>query len=242
MQNDVNKFVVNIIPLQNIQTTTSGLDTNQALSNSVANLQQMVNFDQKRIYTDSIASFTSGGSITVLNNLALSNATITSNGASVIGSGGTSLSNGATFLTLSQTTTSIGYSNTQGLLVQSNGDVTVGGTCFAQAFVTLSDQNVKKNIKPWNPSFMALSNIKTYSFTYAEGANSDDKHYGLIAQEVESVYPEAVKEVNGVKSVNYQILTAILLNAVSDLQKKVQILEYYSNSSEPLNFFQPCSP
>lgn len=118
MQNDTTQFVVNLIPLQNIQTNTSGLDATTILSNDVANLQQMVNFEQKRIYTDFLGSYTTGNSIQVLSPLNLSNVGITSNGAATsLGGGGgatSTLTNQSTSLTLFGTTnalsTAIGFS------------------------------------------------------------------------------------------------------------------------------------
>jgi hypothetical protein len=80
MQSSQSPFVVNIVPLANVQTTTTGEDTTTTLTNNVAQLQQMINYDTKSIYTDYLGAFTNGGTIEVLSPLNLSNVGITSNG------------------------------------------------------------------------------------------------------------------------------------------------------------------
>ena len=49
---------------------------------------------------------------------------------------------------------------------------------------------------------------------------------GVIAQEIEMVYPELVttKE-NGYKAVNYAQMTAVLIEAIKELSAKVESLE-----------------
>lgn len=56
----VNPYVLNIVDLQNTTTNASGI----SLQASVDQLGQMVNFANKQINADTIASFTTGGSIT----------------------------------------------------------------------------------------------------------------------------------------------------------------------------------
>ena len=51
---------------------------------------------------------------------------------------------------------------------------------------------------------------------------------GVIAQEVEEVAPELVRtnEETGMKSVRYQGLTAILIEAIKEQQKQIDELKY----------------
>jgi hypothetical protein len=44
------------------------------------------------------------------------------------------------------------------------------------------------------------------------------KHIGVIAQEIESVIPEAVKEENGIKTVAYGNIVGLLIEAIKDLK------------------------
>jgi len=60
----------------------------------------------------------------------------------------------------------------------------------------------------------------TYNFKDANrfGAN---RQMGFLAQELENVVPEAVSDGGEYKSVNYQVLTALLTEAVKEQQKQI---------------------
>ena len=45
---------------------------------------------------------------------------------------------------------------------------------------------------------------------------------GLLAQDIEKVFPELVSESHGVKSVNYQGLVPILINALKEQDEKMK--------------------
>jgi hypothetical protein len=98
MTSGASNFLLNIVELQNVQTSASGLSPVAALSNTVAQLQQMVNYDQKRIYVNTISQFNTTP-IQFLDSVNFaSNTSLTLNGAAV---GAGSSSGGAT--------SSIGY-------------------------------------------------------------------------------------------------------------------------------------
>lgn len=48
---------------------------------------------------------------------------------------------------------------------------------------------------------------------------------GVLAQDIEKVFPELVSESNGVKSVNYQGLVPVLINALKEQDDKISRLE-----------------
>jgi hypothetical protein len=233
MQNDTTQFVVNIIPLQNIQTNTSGLDDTAQLSNSVADLQQMVNFEQKRIYTDFLSAYTTGNTIQVLSPMNMSNGDFTVGGNSVTtsGSGGTSLSNGTTSVnTFASGATSISMvtSGTTALTFSNTGEAVFTGNVYAQQFITLSDSSVKTNIKSFNKEVLSsVSRLEPKVFQYCSSPGFGPEpcqEVGLIAQELEAVFPECVKEgPGGKKYINYQSLTIVLLKAVQELSKKIEL-------------------
>jgi hypothetical protein len=52
---------------------------------------------------------------------------------------------------------------------------------------------------------------------------------GLIAQELETVYPELVIESNGYKSVAYGNLVGLLIEAIKDQQVRIENLENQIN-------------
>jgi hypothetical protein len=274
MQSSSSPFVVNIVPLANVQTNTSGEDATTVLSNQVAQIQQMVNYDQKRIYTDYLGAFTTDGSIQVLSPLNLSNVGITSNGVPYSGSGssaggGSTIGTVSTSITLFDTTSALSTAMSfsvgdrpvfqilgsgNGLVYDTSGiatefrissmsfvadtgsftsDVTVGGICYAQQFVTLSDERRKRSVSAVNLDGIvsSLSGVNTYY--YKIQSDGDPVNYnlprveiGLLAQELEGSFPEVIQHgEDGTKYVKYNAVVALLLGAVRRLNQRVDELE-----------------
>ncbi len=186
MQNDTSQFVVNIIPLQNVQSNTSGEDATFTLSNNVANIQQMVNFEQKRIYADVFSSYTADGTIQVLSPMNMSDVPLTGNSLAISGSG------------------------------------TFTGTVSATGFITLSDVLAKKNVVPIKGNVLeGFQRIQPYYYQYKPEYGVQEPEIGLLAQEIEAVFPEAVStQSDGRKYVKYNAVIALLVAAVKELAKK----------------------
>ena len=101
-------YVVNVLPLQNYNSNITGLDPLTSLTYSVANIQQMVNFDQKRIFINTISKFNQIP-IQVTDPINLSNVDLYQNGSLFVGSGGSvagavNISSGGTAIYLASTT------------------------------------------------------------------------------------------------------------------------------------------
>jgi hypothetical protein len=103
-------FLVNLQSLQNFNSNITGLDALTLLQNSVANIQEMVNYDEKRIFINTISKFNQIP-IQVTDPINLSNVNLfqngdlfTGSGASIGASGGVSLSSGGTAIFLTSTT------------------------------------------------------------------------------------------------------------------------------------------
>ena len=68
-----------------------------------------------------------------------------------------------------------------------------------------------------------LAKIRGVTWTWKESGQADA---GVIAQEVEAVYPELVSETpEGIKQVNYTGLVGVLIEAVKELKAKNEALE-----------------
>lgn len=107
-------------------------------------------------------------------------------------------------------------------------------TAIAAAWNATSDIRLKANLNEISDSLYKLSQIKGY--TYYKRNTLDETEYsyyqieaGIISQDVETVLPEAVttlsnpgSEVQDYKAVNYNGVTALMVNAVNDLAKDVQ--------------------
>lgn len=81
-------YVLNIVELQNVITSASGLTPLSILSNTVGQIQQMVDYDNKRINVNTIAAFNTTP-ISLVNDMNLCNAMLYSNGVPYGIGGGT---------------------------------------------------------------------------------------------------------------------------------------------------------
>jgi len=116
-----------------------------------------------------------------------------------------------------------GYTGTAGwrLLVNTTtGDAWMQGTLTQN-----SDFRLKKDIKPLTHTLAAIQQLKGYSYHWKD-PNNPDEQIGLLAQELQKVYPQLVKENDrGDLSVNYSGMVPVLLEAIKELQQRVAQLE-----------------
>ena len=118
------------------------------------------------------------------------------------------------------------------------GDVTVTqGTVTAQNVIATSDFNLKKNINELDNSLDVIKSLRGVRYEWKD-QDTAPAEIGMIAQEVEQVVPELVKKTNmGFKGIEYQKLTAILIEAVKDLSARVDNvnnkLDVAASESEP---------
>ena len=127
--------------------------------------------------------------------------------------------NGSTARTVSVAGTTINTGNT--LVARDiSGDFTAG-TITATDFDSTSDIRLKENIKTVENSLNTIEQLRGVSFDWKETGRSS---YGVIAQELEEILPDLVK--NGeVKSVNYNGLIGVLIEAVKELSEEVKELK-----------------
>jgi DNA-binding protein Fis len=101
---------------------------------------------------------------------------------------------------------------------------------YANSFAVRSDMRLKNNIAD-----LSKNNLKKYlslrpvSYYWNKShLNEPRKQYGLIAQEVEKIFPEMVLTATDsmqTKSVNYQALHALTLAVIQNQQKQIEALE-----------------
>lgn len=91
---------------------------------------------------------------------------------------------------------------------------------------TVSDKNLKTNIQPFTKGLKALSTIKPQTYTFANGFKKGETQAGFIAQDVAKSIPEAVTKTGaGIEQIDNVTVTAVLVNAVNELSKKVEELQ-----------------
>ena len=120
----------------------------------------------------------------------------------------------------------IGIGNTQpSVKLDVNGAVNcTGGTCS-------SDYRWKKDIQPLNNTLDKINQLRgvTYAWRTDEFPEKDfteNRQIGVIAQEVETIYPDLIHTDNkGFKSMDYMSFTAILLEGVKELDEENKVLK-----------------
>jgi hypothetical protein len=96
--------------------------------------------------------------------------------------------------------------------------LTVGGTVTAN-----SDIKLKANIKTISDALNKVLSLRGVEYDRVDMNN--EHQIGVIAQEIESVIPEVVVEnSNGIKSVAYGNITAVLIEAIKEQQQTINML------------------
>ena len=96
------------------------------------------------------------------------------------------------------------------------------------AYYSASDQRLKENIQIIDSPINKIEQINGISFDWKEEMQPkySGKDYGVLAQEVELVLPEAVKDKeNGFKSVKYNSIIPLLIECIKDQEKRIKELE-----------------
>ena len=102
-----------------------------------------------------------------------------------------------------------------------------GTTTIAGDLSINSDARLKANIISLGSTLAKLLQIDGKRYSMKKDENKKQK-IGLLAQDIEKVFPELVSESNGIKSVNYQGLVPVLINALKEqnvlMKEQQQIL------------------
>jgi len=100
------------------------------------------------------------------------------------------------------------------------GDLNITGNIYAY-----SDINIKDNIIQLNNCLTNLEHINGYRYTRKDNINKEQIFIGLIAQEVEKIYPELINMNNDIKSINYNSMIAVLIESIKELNNEIKLLK-----------------
>ena len=98
-----------------------------------------------------------------------------------------------------------------------------GAATFNNNVTAFSDERLKSNINTLEYGLEKINNLRGVTYT-----RDGRENIGVIAQEVEEVLPNIVLTADdemGTKSVDYGRITAVLIEAVKELTKRVEELE-----------------
>lgn len=118
------------------------------------------------------------------------------------------------------------------------GDVYVAGTVVNGMSLVTSDYRLKKDIKNVLSTLDMIQQMNVVEFNYKQREVESDsvevglfdeespilthKHYGLIAQELQKIYPDlVVEDEEGYLSVNYVEIVPLLIRSIQELSAKL---------------------
>ena len=205
--------------------------------------------------TTSVSGYLTSTDWTTFNNKQASGSYVTSGGALGTPSSGT-LTN-CTFPTLNQNTTGTASNITSYTINQSVGSsnsptfagLTINGAITATGDITggTSDARLKTNILPITDALSKVNRISGVTYNMSDlasslGIGNTEDRVGVIAQELEQVLPQVVKpapfdtdkdgnSISGAnyKTVQYEKIVPLLIEAIKELTAKVNMLEEQIN-------------
>jgi len=127
--------------------------------------------------------------------------------------------NGSTGVTIATNATN---ANTPSTIVARDGSGNfTAGTITCTDLNSTSDIDLKKDIKTLQNSLSVISQLRGVNFAWK---SNDKQSIGVIAQELEEVLPQLVSTSDN-KSVNYNGLIGVLIEAVKELSAEVEELK-----------------
>jgi hypothetical protein len=111
------------------------------------------------------------------------------------------------------------------------GDATISGKFNSNGIQESSDARFKKNIAPLKNALENVLKIEGVSYNWKQDEFPDrnfgtETEIGVIAQELEKVYPELVAtDAEGYKSVQYSHLVPVLVEAIKEQQSEIDELK-----------------
>ena len=103
----------------------------------------------------------------------------------------------------------------------------VNGTGRFTSIIETSSLRYKKSIKTLPSQLETINALRPVTFKWKDKKKGEDTQYGLIAEELQQIMPEAVSlnSEGEAEAISYTKLVPILIRAVQELQAKVEKLE-----------------
>ena len=122
---------------------------------------------------------------------------------------------------------------THSLRLEADGDLQVKQDVVAYSSI-YSDERLKDDVKTIDSALEKVKKLRGVEFVWNKGSRKDEKDIGVIAQETEKVLPEIVREKKmglhtdsdeKFKTVDYDKLTAVLIESIKEQQKQIEELK-----------------
>jgi hypothetical protein len=89
----------------------------------------------------------------------------------------------------------------------------------------VSDLRLKTDINPIECALSRVMQLNPVTFRFKTNLDSDKPSYGLIAQEVEKIYPEFVSENNGNLGIAYHNFSVVNIKAIQEQQEQIGLMK-----------------
>ena len=115
-----------------------------------------------------------------------------------------------------------------------NGGEFHGSVMLLPFSTTISDEKLKNDVKTIDFALDKVKKLRGVEYTWNKGGRKGQKDLGVIAQEVEKVIPEVVRDKEmplmddsgeTYKTVDYEKLTAVLIEGMKEQQKQINELK-----------------
>ena len=115
------------------------------------------------------------------------------------------------------------------------GDLHVRRNIFANSTFYTSDSRYKKNLQPLHSALKKITELQGYTYYWKDEELDPILQSGVIAQEVQAIFPELVRTDNkGYLSVNYVGLIPYLIESIKELKKENEELKKIKDEVEDL--------
>ena len=126
------------------------------------------------------------------------------------------------------------FTNGQKMQISSNGNI---GAPNGSNIYSPSDSRLKQNVVDLDKGLSAINSLRPVSFNWIDGFCDEekDKLYGFLAQEVQTIDPNLIRQFGNVKlenttindtlTVNEKLIIPILVKAAQELSAKIKVLE-----------------
>jgi hypothetical protein len=116
------------------------------------------------------------------------------------------------------------------------GSIWANGVAITAGLTTWSDARYKTDVTPFTGALSDILQIQAVRYNWRQSDFPDlnfpkGEQIGIIAQELEKILPELVTTgTDGYKSVSYEKLTPVLIEAIKEQQKQIEELKALVNT------------
>jgi hypothetical protein len=112
------------------------------------------------------------------------------------------------------------HNSSRNFIVYGNGDV------WSRTAIYVSDEMLKENILPIENAKSKLRKLNGVSYSFKKRGDKDKNHLGLLAQDVEKIFPEIVyANDSGVKGIAYVELIPVIIEALKEQANEIDALK-----------------